>query len=161
MSNRMRGVGLVLWILVCLGAGGLGAMATNPEIDGWYQTVLKPDWNPPSWVFVPVWTTLYVLMGISAWIIWQRAEFPGAAVPLALFVIQLILNVAWSWIFFAMHQIGGAAIEIVILWFAILVTMIAFFRRSKFAGWLLVPYLGWVTFASVLTITIWRLNSGR
>lgn len=135
-------------------------MATNPEIDGWYKTVIKPDWNPPSWVFGPVWTTLYILMGISAWLIWQRAGFKGGAFPLSLFAVQLILNIAWSWIFFNMHQIGGAAIEIVILWFAILATMIAFFQRSTLAGLLLLPYLGWVTFATVLTWTLWRLNPG-
>lgn len=159
MKEWTRWIGLVLSLLVCLGAGGLGAVATTPEIDGWYRTVVKPEWNPPDWVFGPVWTTLFVLMGISAWLVWRPAGFKEAATPLSLFAVQLILNVAWSWIFFGMHRIGWAAVEILILWLAILATTAAFFRRSKHAGWLLVPYLGWVTFAGVLNFTIWRLNA--
>ncbi|MBL6706830.1 MAG: tryptophan-rich sensory protein [Planctomycetaceae bacterium] len=160
MKAWTRWIGLALFVLVCLGVGGLGAVATTPEIDGWYRTVVKPEWNPPSWVFGPVWTTLFVLMGISAWLVWMPAGFKEASTPLSLFAAQLILNVAWSWIFFGMHQIGWAAVEIVILWMAILATTVAFFRLSTAAGWLLVPYLGWVTFASVLNFMIWRLNAG-
>ena len=158
MTDRTRWIGLVLFVLVCVVAGGLGAVATTPEIDGWYRTVVKPEWNPPDWVFGPVWTTLFVLMGISAWLVWKLAGFQETAIPLSLFAVQLILNVTWSWIFFGMHQIGWAAVEIVILWLAILATTVAFFRRSKPAGWLLMPYLGWVTFASVLNFAIWQLN---
>ncbi|MFV0442135.1 MAG: TspO/MBR family protein [Planctomycetaceae bacterium] len=160
MNELTRWIGLFLFVLVCVGAGGLGAVATTPEIDGWYRTVVKPEWNPPNWVFGPVWTTLFVLMGISAWLVWKPAGFKESKTPLSLFAVQLILNVAWSWIFFGMHQIGWAVVEIVILWLVILATTVAFFRRSKPAGWLLVPYLVWVTFASVLNFTIWRLNSG-
>jgi benzodiazapine receptor len=159
MENGTRWIGLVLFIVVCLGAAGLGSAATAPEIDGWYRTVIKPTWNPPSWLFAPVWTTLFVMMGISAWLVWKPAGFKGAPKPLALFAAQLALNVAWSWIFFGMHQIGWAFFEIVILWLAIAATMVAFFRHSKPAGWLLVPYLGWVSFASVLNFTLWQLNS--
>lgn len=161
MKERTRSLGLVLFILICLGAGGLGAIVTTPEINGWYRTIIKPEWNPPDWVFGPVWTTLFVLMGISAWLVWKPAGFRDAATPLALFAVQLTFNVAWSWIFFGLHQIGWAVIEILILWAAILATTVAFFRRSKPAGWLLVPYLGWVSFASILNFTIWRLNAGR
>lgn len=161
MKERTRWLGLVLFILICLGAGGLGAIVTTPEINGWYRTIIKPEWNPPDWVFGPVWTTLFVLMGISAWLVWKPAGFRDAATPLALFAVQLTFNVAWSWIFFGLHQIGWAVIEILILWAAILATTVAFFRRSKPAGWLLVPYLGWVSFASILNFTIWRLNAGR
>ena len=157
MTERTRWIGLVLFVLACLGAGGLGAVATTPEIDDWYRTVVRPEWSPPNWVFGPVWTTLYVLMGISAWLVWKPAGFRDASSPLLWFAVQLVLNVAWSWIFFGMHQIGWAVVEIVILWLAILATTVAFFRRSKPAGWLLMPYLGWVTFASVLNFTIWRL----
>ena len=132
---------------------------TTPEIDGWYRTIAKPEWNPPDRVFGPVWTTLFVMMGISAWLIWKPAGLRDAALPLSFFAAQLALNVAWSWIFFGRRQIGWAAVEIVILWATILVTTATFFRRSRLAGWLLVPYLGWVTFASVLNFTIWRLNS--
>lgn len=161
MTERTRWIGLILFVSTCLSAGGLGAVATTPEIDGWYRTVVKPDWNPPNWVFGPVWTTLFVMMGISAWLIWRPAGFQKAATPLTLFAAQLVLNVAWSWIFFGIHEIGWAAAEIILLWLVILVTTVTFFRRSKPAGWLLTPYLVWVTFASVLNFTIWRLNAGQ
>ena len=160
MKKWTRWIGLVLFVVVCLGVGGLGAVATTPEIDSWYRTVIKPTWNPPDWVFGPVWTTLFVLMGISGWLVWKSAGFKSASTPLTLFAVQLALNVAWSWIFFGMHQIGWAVVEIGILWLAILATAVAFFRHSVPAGWLLVPYLGWVTFASVLNFIIWRLNVG-
>lgn len=161
MSERTRWIGLALFVLVCLGAGGLGAIATTPEIDGWYRTIAKPAWNPPDGVLGPVWTTLFILMGVSAWLVWKPAGFRAAAFPLTLFALQLLLNVAWSWIFFGAHQIGWAAIVIILLWVAILATTVTFYQRSTPAGWLLVPYLGWVTFASVLNFTIWRLNTGE
>lgn len=94
MNERTRWIGLILFVLVCVGAGGLGAVATTPEIDGWYRTVVKPEWNPPNSVFGPVWTTHFVLMGISAWLVWRLAGFQEAATPLSLFAVQLILNVA-------------------------------------------------------------------
>ncbi len=158
MSQATRWIGLVVFVVVCLGAGGLGAIATTPEIDGWYKTIAKPTWNPPDSVFGPVWTTLFILMGIAAWLVWQRKGFKVAAMPLSLFAVQLVLNIAWSWIFFGLHQPGWAFVEIVILWLAILATTVAFFRRSRFAACLLVPYLAWVSFASVLNFTIWRMN---
>ena len=160
MTNRTLGIGLVVWIGVCLGAGALGAIATTTEINGWYRTIAKPAWNPPDFVFGPVWTTLYMMMGVAAWIVWKPAGFRAAVLPLTLFAVQLGLNVAWSWIFFAMHQPGWACVEIVILWLAIVATTVAFFRSSKIAGWLMVPYLAWVSFASVLNFTIWQLNAG-
>jgi len=153
-------IDLAVFIAVCLGAGGLGAIATTPEIDGWYRTLTKPTWNPPDSVFGPVWTTLFVLMGIAAWLVWKPNGFKAATVPLALFGVQLVLNVWWSWIFFGMHQPGWAFVEIVILWLATAATKVAFFRSSKIAGWLLVQYLAWVSFAAVLNFTIWRLNAG-
>lgn len=158
MTTTVRWIGLAVFIVVCLGTGGLGAIATTPEIDGWYRTLTKPAWNPPDSVFGPVWTTLFVLMAIAAWLVWKPEGFKTAAVPLTLFAVQLVLNVSWSWIFFGMHQPGWAFVDVVILWLAIVVTMVAFFRRSQLAGWLLVPYLGWVSFAAVLNFTIWRLN---
>jgi translocator protein len=160
VTTTTRWIGLAVFILVCLGAGGLGAIATTPEIDGWYRTLAKPAWNPPDSVFGPVWTTLFILMGIAGWLVWKPAGFKAAAMPLTLFGVQLVLNVAWSWIFFGMHQPGWAFVEIVVLWLAIVATTLAFFRRSQIAGWLLVPYLAWVSFAAVLNFTIWRLNAG-
>ncbi len=140
------------------GAGGLGAIATTPEIEGWYATLEKPSWNPPGYVFGPVWTTLYLMMAVAAWLVWRPAGFKTATLPLVLFAVQLVLNVAWSWIFFGLHQPGWAFVEIVFLWLAIVATIVAFLRCSRAAGWLLVPYLAWVSFASVLNYAIWQLN---
>ena len=159
MTPGVRWLGLIAFILVCLGTAALGAWATTPEIDGWYQTLAKPSWNPPSYVFGPVWTTLYVMMAIAAWMVWKPAGYRGAPGALALFAAQLLLNLAWSWIFFAWHQPGWAFVDIVLLWAVLLATTVAFFRQSQIAGWLLVPYLAWVSFASVLNFTIWRLNA--
>jgi benzodiazapine receptor len=158
MTDRARWIGLIGFIALCLGAGGLGAVATTPEIDGWYQTINKPAWNPPNAVFGPVWTTLFVLMALAAWLVWKPAGAEAAAQPLTWFAFQLVLNMGWSWIFFGLHQPGWAFVEIVLLWLAIVFTTVAFFRRSQAAGWLMTPYLVWVSFASVLNFVIWRLN---
>lgn len=158
MTLRRQWIGLALWIALCLGTGGLGAAVTTPQIDGWYRTIIKPTWNPPNSVFGPVWTALYMMMAASAWLVWKPAGVRAAALPLTLFGIQLVLNCIWSWIFFGMHQPGWALVEMVALWLAITATMITFFSRSRIAGWLLVPYLAWVSFACVLNFTIWRLN---
>lgn len=158
MTGRKQWIGLIIFIAICLGAGGLGAIATTPEIDGWYKTIEKPTWNPPAYVFGPVWTTLFVMMAVAGWRVWKPAGFKAARMPLTLFAVQLVLNVAWSWVFFHFHQPGWAFAEIVVLWLAIVATTIAFFKTSKTAGWLMVPYLMWVSFASVLNFAIWRLN---
>ena len=158
VTERTRWMGLAVFLVICLSAGGLGAVATTSEIDGWYRTVAKPTWNPPDYVFGPVWTTLYVMMAIAVWMVWRPAGFIAVKGPLLLFALQLALNVAWSWIFFGFHQPGWAFAEIVILWAAIAVTLRAFFQRSKLAGWLLVPYLVWVSFAAILNFAIWWLN---
>ena len=150
---------LILFLVVCLGAGGLGAWATTPEIDGWYRTIAKPAWNPPDKIFGPVWTSLYLMMAIAGWLVWKRDGFRNAAVPLTLFGVQLLLNVGWSWIFFGNRQPGWAMIEIVVLWALILATLLSFWRVQRAAGLLLVPYLLWVSFASVLNFSIWRLNA--
>lgn len=159
MSGLARWAGLVAFIVLCLGAGGLGAIATTPEIPTWYQDLVKPSWNPPAYLFGPVWTALFVMMAIAGWLVWKPRGFTQAAVPLTLFGSQLVLNVAWSWIFFGAHQPGWAFLEIIVLWLAILATTAAFFRSDKTAGWLMIPYLAWVSFASVLNFTIWRLNA--
>lgn len=140
MTRGRQWIGLAIWIALCLGAGGLGAAITTTEINGWYRTIIKPTWNPPDSVFWSVWTALYLMMAVSAWLVWRPAGLRAAAAPLTLFGIQLVLNSLWSWIIFGMHQIGWAVIEIIVLWAAILATTVAFFRRSKPAGWLLVPY---------------------
>ncbi len=158
MTPLSRGIGLVVFVVLCLAAGAAGGIVTGPEIGGWYQTLEKPAWQPPNWIFGPVWTTLYLMMAVAAWLIWKPAGLGAARFPLVLFIVQLVLNVAWSWIFFGMHRPGWAVLELVVLWLAIAVTTWAFFRRSSIAGWLMVPYLAWVSFAGVLNFEIWRLN---
>ena len=158
MRMLRNGLGLAVAVLVCLGAAGLGAMVTTPEIDGWYRTIAKPSWNPPDAIFGPVWTTLFLMMAIAAWLIWKRGV--GRTIPLTLFGLQLLFNIAWSWIFFGLHQPGWAFLNIVALWLAIVATMVSFARQSRLAAWLLAPYLAWVSFAGLLNCVIWRMNVG-
>jgi len=122
----------------------------------WYQTLNKPSWNPPPWIFGPVWTLLYLGMAVAAWLVWRRG---GQGHALRLYVVQLALNAAWTPVFFGAHQLGAAFIVIVCMWIAIFLTQRAFQAVSRPAGLLLVPYLAWVSFASVLNFTLWRLNS--
>lgn len=124
----------------------------------WYAGLAKPAWNPPNWLFGPVWTVLYILMAVAAWLVWRRQGLAGAALPLLVFVVQLVLNAMWSWLFFGLQRPGVALAEILVLWVAILVTILLFFRVRSVAGILLIPYLLWVSFAAVLNFTIWRLN---
>lgn len=152
-------LGLAAFLALCLGAGWIGSLVTMPEIDGWYQSLVKPSWQPPRWLFGPVWTTLYILMGVAAWLVWRRRGFSGAGAALTLFGVQLLLNIAWSYIFFGAHELLLASVEIVILWIAILATILAFRRHSGAAALLMLPYILWVSFASALTFTIWQLNS--
>lgn len=122
----------------------------------WYQTLNKPSWNPPPWIFGPVWTLLYLSMAVAAWLVWKLG---GQGHALRLYVVQLALNAAWTPVFFGAHEMGAAFLVIVSMWIAILLTLRAFWAVSRPAGLLLVPYLAWVSFASVLNFTLWRLNS--
>ena len=121
----------------------------------WYASLQKPGWNPPSWVFGPVWTALYLMMAIAAWLVWRRV---GWRSPLWLYVSQLALNAAWTPVFFGAREIGWALLVILALWTGILLTLRAFLRASKAAGWMLAPYLAWVSFAAFLNFTLWRMN---
>ena len=154
----MRWLSLALWIIGCLAIGGLGGRWTGPEIPGWYRTIRKPSFNPPTWIFGPVWATLYILMAIAAWSVAESPESPARTLGLGLFALQLALNLAWSWIFFRKHAIGSAALEVAILWDAVAATTLVFSRISTASAWLMAPYWAWVTFASILNATIWRLN---
>ncbi|MHB9134537.1 MAG: TspO/MBR family protein [Armatimonadota bacterium] len=157
MKSPHQQFALVVFIVVCLLAGAIGSLFTTPSIaSGWYASLPRPPWNPPSWLFGPVWTTLYILMGVSAWLVWRKAGFRGAALPMTFFAIQLLLNIAWSVIFFGLHQVGLAFAEILLLWLAILATLITFWKRTPVAGVLLLPYLLWVSFAATLNYAIWR-----
>ncbi len=153
---KHTGLGLIGWVLLSLAAGWVGSRFMP---GAWYAGLAKPSWNPPSWVFAPVWSALYLLMGVAAWLVWRRAGFAGAPTALGLFVLQLVLNSLWSFLFFGLHRPGFAFLEIVALWAAILATLIAFWRVSPPAGALLLPYLAWVSFASALNLQLWRLNA--
>jgi translocator protein len=152
-------LGLVALLILCFGAAGIGGAVTTPQIGNWYATLAKPTWNPPNWVFGPVWSALYLCMAIAAWLVWRQKGLIGAREPIALFGVQLVLNVFWSCLFFGLHSPGLAFVEVLLLWAAIAATMAVFWRRSVAAGLLFVPYLAWVSFASLLNFTIWRLNS--
>lgn len=151
---------LIGFVGLCLAAGAVGGWLTAGSVRDWYPTINKPTWNPPGWIFGPVWTVLYILMGLAAWLIWRDPTSGPAKrrAALTMFAIQLALNIAWSGIFFGLHQIGWAAVEIVVLFVAILVTMLLYRRISGIASALMLPYLAWVGFASVLNMTLWTLN---
>jgi tryptophan-rich sensory protein len=149
---------LVVLVGLCLAVGALGGWVTADSVKTWYTTINKPSFTPPNWVFGPVWTVLYVLMGIAGWRVWCKARPDQLRVPLALFAVQLALNLAWSVVFFGAHRIGGAVVVIVGLEAAILATMVAFRRIDGLAALLLVPYALWVVFAAVLNIAAWQLN---
>ena len=154
--NKRSFAGLLVALVACYGAAALGGIATASSVGTWYEALQKPPFNPPSWVFGPVWTILYGLMAVAAWLVWRDAE--AAKLPLRLFAIQLALNTAWSWLFFGFRQPGWAGLEIGLLWLAIGATLVAFWRVRPLAGWLLVPYLLWVSFASILNFSLWWLN---
>ena len=152
-------VSLVVAVVIPLVVGGLGGIATASSIPTWYQGLNKPGWNPPGWVFAPVWTLLYILMGVAAWLVWRQGwDNPQVQVALAIFGVQLLLNLFWSLIFFGLHSPGWAVLEIVVLWGFILATTVQFYRLESAAGLLLIPYQLWVTFAAVLNATVWQLN---
>lgn len=145
---------LVVAIVVCELAGAVGSVFTAGAVAGWYGGLVRPALNPPSWVFGPVWVTLYALMGIAAWLVWER----GGGKALAIFSGQLVLNASWSIVFFGLRSPGLALVNIALLWLAIVWTGAAFYRISRPAAYLLLPYFLWVSFAVYLNFFIWRLN---
>jgi translocator protein len=151
---------LIGFLTACFAVAALGSVITTAQIGpyGWYGTPEKPFFNPPSWLFGPVWTVLYLLMALSGWLVWRRSGFSGARVAMLLFFGQLALNLLWTAIFFGLRSPGLALIEILVLWDAILLTALAFRLQSRLAAVLLLPYLTWVTFAAVLNAAIWWLN---
>jgi benzodiazapine receptor len=150
---------LILCLIICQLAGFVGSLFTSPSITTWYGYLNKPSFNPPNWVFSPVWISLFVVMGISLFLVWQRTlRHPYVRVALLWFAIQLILNMLWSIVFFGLKSPFFAFVEIIFLWAAILITIIKFFRISRLAGVLLIPYILWVSFAAFLNFSIWNLN---
>lgn len=150
-------LGLAGWLLASFATGGIGAIA-SVSAASFYGELSQPFWAPPAWLFGPVWSALYVLMGIAAWLVWRAHGFRGAAAALKLFVAQLFANALWTWIFFVWHLGALSLAEIVALWLVIASTILAFWRLHRIAALLLVPYLAWVSFATALTAALWRLN---
>jgi tryptophan-rich sensory protein len=146
-------------IAIPLLAGFIGSMSTSSSVSSWYQTINKPVFNPPNSVFGPVWTTLFILMGVSLYIVWSKGlKKKGVKKALGVFGIQMLLNIAWSFLFFGLRSPLLGLIEIVVLWSAILYTIILFYRISKTASYLLIPYILWVSFAAILNFAIFLLN---
>lgn len=159
MKKRLgaQALGLAGWLAASFAAGAIGALATA-RAGAFYGALSQPAWAPPGWLFGPVWTLLFVLMGLAAWLVWREHGFGGARLTLGLHGLQLVANALWSWVFFA-WQLGALAVaEIAVLWLLIAATLAAFWRLNRLAALLLLPYLAWVSFAAALTFTLWRLN---
>ena len=149
---------LTVFLALCLSVSLVGGWITQTSVNDWYQTLAKPPFNPPDWVFAPTWITLYVMMALSAWRVWLRSAGSIRQLAILLFAIQLALNLAWSFIFFGAKTPGFAAIEIVALWIAIFTTLLTFSRIDRVAAWLMCPYLLWVSFATYLNVSIYLMN---
>jgi translocator protein len=150
-------IGLVAWLGASFAAGGLGALGSM-DADTFYRGLSQPSWAPPAWLFGPVWTVLYFVIGVAAWLVWRRHGFKGAFRALSLFIVQLLANSLWTWLFFKWHLGAVALAEIVVLWVLIAATVFSFWRLHRLAALMLLPYLAWVSFATALTYSLWRLN---
>lgn len=149
--------GLAGWLLATFAAGGIGAMA-SAQAGLFYAQLAQPTWAPPAWLFGPVWSALYALMAVSAWLVWRQHGFRNASTALTLFVIQLFANALWTWLFFGLHRGALALAEIAVLWLLIVASFVSFWPLQRMATLMLLPYLAWVSFASALTLSLWRLN---
>ena len=155
---RVNFLKLIVSLIICQLAGFVGSLFTTPAIPEWYASLQKPSFTPPNWLFSPVWISLFLLMGVSLYLLWQTASKKEAKLALVLFSIQLILNVLWSALFFGLKSPMVAFIEILVLWAAIFLTMTKSLKVTKAAGYLLLPYIIWVSFAAVLNFFLWKLN---
>jgi translocator protein len=143
------------WVGVTFAAAAMGGLFLPGE---WYAGLRKPSWNPPNWIFGPVWSALYTIMAMAAWLVWKRGGFAGQRVALLLFLVQLLFNALWSPLFFGLHQPSLAFVDLMLLWLTLLATIAAFWKARRLAGAMLLPYLAWSTFAGSLNFAIWRLN---
>ena len=159
MTPLRQGTGLLVWILISFAAAAVGGIA-SVQAGSFYLDLVRPAWAPPAWLFGPVWSVLYLLMAVAAWLVWRARGLVRARAALTLFVAQLVVNALWTWLFFVWHHAGWAFAEILLLWLLIVATMLAFSRTSQLAAALLLPYLVWVSFASALTFSLWQLNPG-
>lgn len=151
-------LGFIAFLAPCLAVSAVGGAVTASSVGSWYQTLAKPPFNPPDWLFAPVWSALFFMMALAGWRVWRRDGLRQARSALALFALQLALNLAWSVIFFGMRSIGAALVEIAVLLLAIAATTVVFWRRDRIAGMLFIPYAAWVAFAMVLNAALWQLN---
>jgi len=158
-SKKYHWLSLFVLIGATFGASAFGALAASSSLESWYHLLAKQSWNPPEEVFAPVWSVLYLIMAIAAWLVWRRGSENEVIPAMTTYFAQLVLNVLWPLLFFGLRAPGWAALDILFLWLAIIVAIAQFRRVSVPAAWLLAPYLAWVTFASVLNITIWRINA--
>ncbi|HQW55150.1 MAG TPA: tryptophan-rich sensory protein [Saprospiraceae bacterium] len=156
--NKRQILKLVVSILLPLGLGAIAGIFTAKAIPEWYATLNQPSFNPPNWIFGPVWTSLYILLGISFFLIWKQPATKERNRAISIFLIQLVLNFAWSFLFFYFHQIGLALIDIIVLWILIITMLILFYRIKPLAAYINIPYLLWVTFASILNASYFVLN---
>lgn len=156
-SKQKQFFGLIGWLLISFAASAVGAVASI-QAQSFYGELTQPSWAPPGWVFGPVWTTLFALMGVAAWLVWREGGFRKNKTSLSLFLVQLVVNALWSWLFFAWHLGAYALIDLIVLWLLIIATLVAFWRVKALAGVLLVPYLLWVSFAGFLNYAVWQLN---
>lgn len=156
-STRTQLIGLAVWLAITFVASALGAIASM-DAPAFYGQLVKPDWAPPAMVFGPVWTVLYLLMGIAAWLVWRERPSERVDGALGLYIVQLVANAMWSWLFFRWHQGAWAFADVLLLWALVAATTAAFWRIRRLAGLLLLPYLAWVSFASALTWAIWQRN---
>lgn len=159
LSSRRQLLGLAGWLLLTFAVAATGGLA-SATAGSFYRELIRPDWAPPGWLFGPVWTTLYFLMAIAAWLVWRVHGWGNARAALTLFVVQLAVNALWTWLFFVWRLGGLAFAEILLLWCLIVATAVAFMRLHALAAALLLPYLAWVSFASALSLAIWQLNPG-
>lgn len=153
-----QALSFVIAQVLCFSAAGIGGAFTGSSVRTWYPEIAKPAWTPPPWIFGPVWTTLYAMMGVSLWLVWRSGKWAETRGAVTLFLVQLALNALWSIIFFGARNPGLAFGEILLLWCALVATIVAFGRHSRIAAALLIPYLAWSSFAACLNFTIWRMN---
>lgn len=156
-STSAQAVGLLVWLAIVFVAAALGAIASS-EAPTFYGQLAKPSWAPPAMVFGPVWSVLYVLMAVAAWLVWREPQAPGRGAALGLFAVQLGANALWSWLFFAWHRGALAFGDVLLLLALVVATALVFARIRRAAGWLLLPYAAWVGFASALTWAVWQAN---
>jgi translocator protein len=151
-------LGLVVFLALCFAVGGIGGLVTYPALDVWYKNLNKPSWTPPNAVFGPVWNTLFLLTAFAGWLVWRKKGLAGARVQMSAFAAQLALNLLWSVFFFGLRRPDLAFIDVLLLWIAVAAMVVTFYRVRPLACLMMLPYLGWVTYAALLNFALWQMN---